>query len=89
MLYRSEGPSVLSVDIASTPTPNQKRYHDSNCLLRLNGQGRPVAIRPISTLGRSGSFARRRYQVVKPNGIAWLSQSALSAWMAEVAHPVN
>ncbi len=88
MLYRSEGPAVLSLDLASTPTPNHGRYQDPNCLLRLNGQGRPVAIRPVSSLGQPGSFARRRYQVIKPNGTQVLSHSALKAWM-EDAHPAN
>jgi hypothetical protein len=89
MLYRSEGPPVLSVDIASTTTPNRRRYQNPNCLLRLNGQGRPVAIRRVFSIGQPGSFARRRYQVIKPNGIVALSHSVLRTWMERRAHPVN
>jgi hypothetical protein len=89
VLYRSEGPTVLSVDIASTITPNHGRYHDPNCLFHLNGQGRPVAIRPLPGWGQPGSFAQRRYQVVKPDEIVVLSNSALGAWMEGVSYPVN
>ena len=89
MLYQSPGPPVRSIEIASTPTPNKGRYQDSNCLLRLNGQGRPVAIRPVHSVGQPGSFASRRFQVIKPNGIVALSYSALIAWMKEEVHPVN
>lgn len=89
MLYQSPGPPVRSLDIGSTPTPNHRRYHDPNCLLRLNRQGRPVAVRPVKGIGQPGSFACRRFQVIKPNGIVALSYSALIAWMKEVARPVN
>ncbi|MCS4195134.1 hypothetical protein GGP50_003375 [Salinibacter ruber] len=40
-------------------------------------------------IGQPGSFACRRFQVIKPNGIVALSYSALIAWMKEDARPVN
>jgi hypothetical protein len=69
--------------------PNHGRYQESNCLLRLNGQGRPVAIRPVRGIGQPGSCACRRYQVIKPNGIVALSYSAFITWRKETARPVN
>jgi hypothetical protein len=89
MNYDPDASPVRSLGVASTPTPNGRRYHDPNCLLRLNRQGRPVAIRPVKGVGQPGSFASRRFQVIKPNGIVALSRSALIAWMKEDARPVN
>ncbi|MCS3827555.1 hypothetical protein GGP85_003025 [Salinibacter ruber] len=89
MLYQSPGPPVRSLDVAGTNTLNRRRYTDPNCLLRLNRQGRPVAIRPVKGVGQPGSFACRRYQVIRPNGIVALSRSALIAWMKEDARLVN
>lgn len=89
MLYRSEGPSVRSLDVAGADTPNRSRYQNADCFLRLNAQGLPVAIHYVRGQGESGASVPRRYRVVKPNGVVALSYSALIAWMNEVAHPVN
>jgi len=89
MNYNPDASPVRSLDVASTLTSNLGRYQNQNCLLRLNGQGRAVAIRPVRGVGQPGSFACRRFQVIKPNGIVVLSQSALRAWMRDVARLVN
>ena len=77
----------------STPsrsdTENGHRYQSPNARLRLNGQGRPVAIRRVVTIGQPGSFASQRYQVVKPNGVVGLSHASLSSWEEKRSHPVN
>ncbi|WP_118827694.1 hypothetical protein [Salinibacter ruber] len=68
---------------------NGHRYQSSNCRLRLNGQGRPVAIRRVVALQQPGSAAVQRYQVVKPNGVVGLSHASLSSWEERRSHPVN
>ena len=90
MLYRStEAPVRTSLDLASAETANAGAYDDANARLRLNGQGRPVAIRRVVSLGQPGSFARQRYQAVTPRGIVSLSRSSLKTWDEKRAHPVN
>ena len=57
----------------STPsrsdTENGHRYQSPNARLRLNGQGRPVAIRHVVALQQPGSAAVRRYQAVTPRAV--------------------
>jgi hypothetical protein len=70
-------------------TENGHRYQSPNCRLRLNGQGRPVAIRRVVALQQPGSAAVTRYQAVTPRGVVGLSHSSLSAWVSKRSHPVN
>ena len=89
MLYTStDAPVRASLDTDETDTLNAGRYRDANARLRLNGKGQPVAIRRVVSM-RKGSFATRRYQVVKPDGIASLSPSKYRAWENRRSRPVN
>ena len=89
MLYRTkDAPVRTSLDLASAETANAGRYQDANCRLRLNGQGLPVAIRRVVSLGQPGSFARQRYQAITPRTVVGLSHSSLKAW-EQRSHPVN
>lgn len=89
MQYSVDAPPVRSLDVASTPTPNGRRYDEPNARLRLNAKGQPVAIRRVVSIGQPGSFATQRYQAVTPKGVVGLSHSSLSAWEEQRSHPVN
>ena len=89
MLYTSDAPPVRQLDVSGTPTVNAGRYTDANCRMRLNGQGLPVAIRRVVSLGQPGSFAHHRYQVIRPNRVVALSGNALRSWERHTAHMVN
>jgi hypothetical protein len=77
----------------STPsrsdTENGHRYQSPNARLRLNGQGRVVAIRRVVALQQPGSAAVQRYQAVTPRGVVGLSHASLSSWEEKRSHPVN
>jgi hypothetical protein len=73
----------------SRSTVNGARYRDANARLRLNGQGRPVAIRRVVALQQPGSAAVQRYQAVTPRGVVGLSHASLSSWEEKRSHPVN
>lgn len=90
MLYQTtEAPVRTSFDLTGISTVNRNRYASSNCQLRLNGEGYPVAIRRIMAHQQPGSLAVSRYQIVKPNGTVSLSRSSLQVWDESRAHPVN
>jgi hypothetical protein len=89
MLYTSDAPPVRQLDVSGTPTANAGRYERPNCRLYLNGQGLPIAIRRVVSLGKPGSFAQHRYQAIAPNGIVALSPSSVSAWVEKRGRPVN
>lgn len=89
MQYTSDAPSVRSLDVAGTDTVNAGRYRDANARLRLNRQGLPLAIRRVVSLGKPGSFAQQRHQVVKPDRIVALSGSSFRAWDRAFGQPVN
>lgn len=86
MQYSVDAPPVRSLDVAGTETVNTGAYASPNCRLRLNGQGLPIAIRRSVSIGKPGSFATQRYQVVAPRKVVSLSHSSLKTWDA---HPVN
>lgn len=82
-------PSTRSLDVEGTPTVNASRYEDANCRLRLNSKGQPLAIRRVVALGKPGSFATQRHQVVMPSGIIALSGTKMRAWDRKYGRPVN
>lgn len=89
MQYSVDAPPVRSLDVADTDTANAGTYDNPNARLRLNGQGRPVAIRRVVALQQRGSAAVSRYQAVTPRGIVSLSHASLSSWEEKRSHPVN
>ena len=88
-MNNSQNAPSRSLDVAGTETVNAGTYDDPNARLRLNGQGLPVALRRVVSLGQAGSFAQTRYQAVTPARVVSLSHSSLSAWMDSRSHPVN
>ncbi len=88
----SQEPAVTmsnSEQYPSRSTVNGARYRDANARLRLNGQGRVVAIRRVVALQQPGSAAVQRYQAVTPRGVVGLSHASLSSWEENRSHPVN
>jgi hypothetical protein len=81
--------SNLSASPSRSDCENSHRYQSPNARLRLNGQGRPVAIRRVVALQQPGSPAVSRYQAVTPRGIVSLSHSSLKAWEQKRSRPVN
>jgi len=89
MLYSTPDAPVHRKIDTSQEARNAAAYVDANARLRLNRNGRPVAIRRVVRLGQPGSFARTRYEAVLPDGVVALSHATLTAWDDECARPVN
>jgi hypothetical protein len=89
MMTNSENhPSVRSLDVAGTKTPNRGRYARADATVKLNPQGLPVAWRRIVCLGQPGSFATQRYQLVTPIGIRDVTAER-AARQKDACQPLN
>jgi hypothetical protein len=83
-------PSVRSLDVAGTRTPNRGRYQRgrTNAIVRLNPDGLPVAWRRVVCLSQPGSFASQRWQIVTPQVVKDVPSSTAQA-QQQRCHPLN
>jgi hypothetical protein len=83
-------PTVRSLDVAGTKTPNRGRYRRgrTNAIVKLTPQGLPVAWRRIMALGQPGSFATQRWQIVTPKGVTDVPSSTARA-QQQRCQPLN
>lgn len=89
MLYSTPDAPVRKEINTRTQSKNEHQYESPNARLRLNSNGRPVAIRRVIALGQPGSFARKRYEAVIPDKVVSLSHVSLTAWEEKRSNPVN
>ena len=70
-------------------TKNAHRYQRPSARVKLSPQGRPVAFRRVTALSQQpGSFAVRRYQIVKPTEITAVSPARYRT-LAGHCYPLN
>jgi len=88
MTNSNSAPSVRSLDVAGTKTPNRGRYARADATVKLNPQGLPVAWRRVCAIGQPGSFAAQRWQIITPRVVKDVPSSTARV-QKEACYPLN